>query len=62
MSSLGHKLSGAVKTIGSKFLQLGANYVGSKGNIKSAIVKTLGQSISGNVPSNTNNLRMITGI
>lgn len=62
MASLGHKIAGGIKTIGSKFLQLGANYIGSKGNVRSALAKTLGQTITGQIPSNTDNVRMITGM
>ena len=62
MASLGNKLSGAVKTIGSKFLQVGANYIGSKGNIPLAVAKTIGQTITGQIPTNTDNVKMITGM
>lgn len=47
--TIGHKISGAIKTIGSKFLQLGANYIGSKGNIRSALGKTILQSIPSSI-------------
>ena len=44
---LGNKAKGVIKTIGSKFLQFGANFIGSKGNIKHALGKTIGQTIMG---------------
>ena len=44
---LGNKAKGAIKTIGSKFLQFGANFIGSKGNVKQALGKTIGQTIMG---------------
>ena len=62
MRTLGQKMGGAVKTVGSKFLQFGANYLGSKGDIKTALAKTVGQTIMANIPSNNNSQRMITGL
>ena len=62
MRTIGQKMGGVIKTVGSKFLQLGANYIGSKGNLKSALAKTVGQTILSNIPSNVdNNRRMVTG-
>ena len=49
-NTLGNKISGAIKTLGYKGLQFGANYLGSKGNIKTALAKTIGQTISANLP------------
>ena len=62
MRTLGQKMGGAIKTVGSKFLQFGANYLGSKGDIKTALAKTIGQTITGSIPSNVDNIRMITGL
>ena len=43
--TLGHKIGGVIKTLGYKGLQFGANYLGSKGDLKQALGKTLLQSI-----------------
>ena len=63
MRTIGQKMGGAIKTVGSKFIQLGANFIGSKGDLKTALAKTVGQTIISNLPSNVdNNKRMITGV
>ena len=63
MASLGNKMKGAIKTLGSKFLQLGANYLGSKGDIRTALAKTVGQTIMSNIPiqngRNINNRNLV---